>query len=222
MVAYLMLTRRWMVLATAAIIVPASSLLCTVPFGTEIWTAFLGAISDQAAYLAHGDLPLYRMISFYAALHSLGAATSLAFAGQIIVAGLALLSIVLAVARKAHPRTALGFAALASVMVSPYAYDYDVPIAGIGLALLLPDILKTASAREQGAIYGFIFAAGSYGMLLAAGLRLFYDQRATAGPPLIPSLGGLAMAALLALVLLRLRHGLRLWPSPHQMAKTNS
>src|SRR6516165_10619159 len=30
------------------------------------------------------------------------------------------------------------------------------------------------------------------------------------------------MAALLALVLLRLRHGLRLWPSPHQMAKTNS
>ncbi|MGY8668277.1 glycosyltransferase family 87 protein [Bradyrhizobium sp. UFLA05-109] len=217
MVAYLVLTRRWMALATAAMAVLASSLLCTLLLGPEIWTALFGAFRDQATYLAQGDLPLYRMISFYAALRSLGAAPALAFAGQIIVASLALLSIVLAVAREAQPRTALGVAALASVMVSPYAYDYDLPIAGIGLALLLSDLLKAASAREQGATCGLIFAAGSYGMLLAAGLRLFYDPRAAMSPPLIPSLGGLAMVALLALVLLRLR----LWPSRHQMAKAS-
>ncbi|MCP3471909.1 DUF2029 domain-containing protein [Bradyrhizobium sp. CCGUVB1N3] len=217
MVAYLVLTRRWMALATAAIVVLTSSLFCTLLFEPQIWTAFFGAIRDQAAYLAQGDLPLYRMISFYAALHSLGAAPSFAFAGQIIVASLALLSIVLAVAREAQPRTALGAATLASVMVTPYAYDYDLPIAGIGLALLLPDLLKAANARERGAIYGLIFVAGSYGMLLAAGLRLFYDPRTAVSPPLIPSLGGLAMVALLALVLLRLR----LWPSPDPMAKAS-
>ena len=124
----------------------------------------------------------------------------------------------LAVAREAPPRTALGVAALASVMVSPYAYDYDLPIAGIGLALLLPDFLEAASTRARGAIYGLIFVAGSYGMLLAAGLRLLYDPRTAVSHPLIPSLGGLAMTALLALVVGRLR----MWRSPHQMAEASS
>jgi Glycosyltransferase family 87 len=218
-VAYLVITRRWMALATAAITVLASSFLCTLLFGPQIWTAVLGAIRDSATYLAQGDFPLYRMISPYAALHTLGVAPSIAFSGQIVVATLALLSVVVAIFREATPRTALGVAVLVAVMISPYAYDYDLPITGIGLALLLPELLKVASASERRTIYTLIFVAGAYGMLLAAGLRLFYDPSTSASHPLIPAVGGLVVVALLVLVL---RILLRPWLSPRHMVESSS
>ena len=135
-----------------------------------------------------------------------------------VVAILALLSVVVAILRKATPRTALGVAVLVAVMISPYAYDYDLPITGIGLALLLPELLKVANASERRTIYALIFVAGASGMLLAAGLRLFYDPSTAASHPLIPAVGGLAMVALLVLVL---RILLRPWPSPRHMVESS-
>ncbi|MBR0713517.1 glycosyltransferase family 87 protein [Bradyrhizobium liaoningense] len=200
---YLLITRRWMTLAVAATGVLASSALCTAVLGPQIWTALLGAVRDSATYLEHGDYPLFRMISVYAALHTLGVPPALAFWGQVVAAGLALLAIVAAVLRNLSTRTALGIAAMVSVMLSPYAYDYDLPIAGIGLALLLPDLMRMGSSGERGTMYGLIFIAGAYGMLQTAGLKAFYGANDAASHQLIPAIGGVAMAALLA-VLLRL------------------
>ena len=36
----------------------------------------------------------------------------------------------------------LGRDRVVSASISPYAYDYDLPIAAIGVALLLPDLIK--------------------------------------------------------------------------------
>ncbi len=55
-------------------------------------------------------------------------------------------------------------------MISPYAYDHDLPIVGIGLALMLPDLAQMANARERSAVYGLILLAGAYGMLQSARL----------------------------------------------------
>jgi hypothetical protein len=49
------------------------------------------------------------------------------------------------------------------VLISPYAYDYDLPVLGIGLALLLPEIVQFGSERERATIYGLIFIAEIYG-----------------------------------------------------------
>lgn len=204
---YLLITRRWVSLATAAIGVLASSVLCTALFGPQIWTALLGAVRDSATYLENGDYPLFRMISVYAALHTLGVSAMLAFWGQVVAAGLALLAIIVAVLRKLPTHTALGIAALVSVMLSPYAYDYDLPIAGIGLALLFPDLMRMAGSGERGTIYGLIFIAGAYGMVETAGLKAFVSADSATGHQWIPAIGGLAMAALLALVLRMLLRG---------------
>ncbi|WP_283808464.1 glycosyltransferase family 87 protein [Bradyrhizobium sp. AS23.2] len=59
---YLLATRRWIALGTAAAVVLASSLLCTLLFGWQIWTAWLGAIRESASYLEQGFYPLFRMI----------------------------------------------------------------------------------------------------------------------------------------------------------------
>ena len=92
---YLLATRRWVTLAVAATLVLASSLVCTLMFGWQIWTAWLGAIRELASYLEQGFYPLFRMVSAYAALHTAGILASVAFWGQAVVTAVALLAVLL-------------------------------------------------------------------------------------------------------------------------------
>jgi hypothetical protein len=57
------------------------------------------------------------------------------------------------------------------VMISPYAYDYDLPILGVGMALLLPDLTRLASGCERAAIYSMTLIA-TFSSLLQAYWRL--------------------------------------------------
>ncbi|WP_247986543.1 glycosyltransferase family 87 protein [Bradyrhizobium sp. 186] len=219
---YLLATRRWAALATAATAVLASSLFCTLLFGWQIWTAWFGAIRESASYLEQGFYPLFRMISAYAALYKSGVPAALAFWGQVTVAGLALLAVLLGVfpsaARGASSAFALGAAAMVSVMISPYAYDYDLPMLGIGLALMLPELAKLASPRERGVIYGLILLAGAYGLLQSAPLGVQFGQKANPDEHFAPAIAGVAMMALLALLLKILWRRTQSVPAPPQVA----
>jgi hypothetical protein len=204
---YLLLTRRWAAVGVAALMVLVSSLVCTLVFGWQIWTAWLGAIRESASYLEQGLYPLSRMISSYAAFYTAGGAAKGAFWGQAIVAGLALLAVVLAALRGPSPAFALGVSAIVSVMISPYAYDYDLPMLGIGLALLLPDLKRVASPRERSIFYGLILVAGAYGLLQSARLAVQYGQKVDLDQHFAPAIAGLALMALLGLLLKMLLRG---------------
>jgi len=196
---YLLATRRWMAIVSAAVLVLVSSLLCTLIFGPQVWTAWLGAIKESASFLERGLYPLFRMISGYAVLYTFGVPASAAFWGQTVVAVLALFAVVLAIVRGMSPPFALGISAMVSVMISPYAYDYDLPIVGVGLALLLPDLVRLASARERSFIYGLVLLAGAYGLLQST--RLAAQSGQNVGQHFAPAIAGFAMMALLALLL---------------------
>lgn len=206
---YLLVTRRWTAIAIAAAVVIASSLLCTLAFGPQIWAAWLGAIRESGTFLEQGLYPLFRMISAYAALYMAGAPATVAFWGQAIVASLSLLAVVLGAARGASPAAGLGVAAIVSVMISPYAYDYDLPIMGIGLALLLPGLAGLASVRERGLMYALILLAGAYGLLQSARLAAQYGEAAKLHEDVMPAVAGLALIALLAMLLRVLSRGVR-------------
>jgi hypothetical protein len=198
---YMLLTRRWPAVLTAAAVVVGSSLVCTLVFGPQIWIAWLGSIREAAGYLEEGRYQLFRMISAYAALYKAGVPAAGAFWGQMAMAGLALVAVALAVARGPSPRFALGVVAVASVMISPYAYDYDLPIVGIGLALLLPDLATLASPRERGAIYGLILLANAYGLLQSARLAAENVDASGLERYAMPAVGGFALMAVLAMLL---------------------
>src|SRR5208282_3911703 len=112
---------------------------------------------------------------------------------QIVAAVSALASVCMASFRFS-PRQALGVTAIASLLISPYAYDYDLPIVGIGLAMLLPDFIRLASERERLAIYGLSFAAASWGLAQAT-----IWSNVGAGNVMPPSMAGLALIAILGL-----------------------
>ncbi|UQR64455.1 DUF2029 domain-containing protein [Bradyrhizobium sp. C-145] len=220
---YMLATRRWTALATAAAVVLASSLVCTLVFGWQIWAAWLGAIRESAIFLDRGFYPLFRMVSTYAALSRAGVPPSIAFWAQAAAASLALSVIVLALwlgaARRMSPSFALGVVAMVSVMISPYAYDYDLPIIGIGLALMLPDLAQVANVRERSFVYGLILLAGAYGMLQSARLAAQFGNEADLDDKFTPSLGGFAMMALLAMLLRLLWRGLQPAPIVTQAAE---
>jgi len=87
------------------------------------------------------------------------------------------------------------------VMISPYAYDYDLPILGVGLTLALPDLARMASPRERDVAYGLILFTGAYGLLQSGRLAVQFGQKADPSQHFAPALGGFALMALLVLLL---------------------
>jgi hypothetical protein len=201
---YAVLTRRWIAVLTAGTVVLTSSLVCTAIFGFQIWTGLLQSVHDSAIFLERGYYPLFRMISFYAALRTAGLPAWAAFMGQAMVAVSALGIMAIALYREFPARWTLGLTAMVSVAVSPYAYDYDFPIFGIGLALLLPELTKAAREAERAIIYIAPIVIGAYGNL----------QSARSGTPHtdvecldVLSIGGFALVSLLALIFMILLRG---------------
>jgi len=195
--AYAILSRRWVVVVTAGAVVLASSVLCTLVFGPQIWAALLQSVHDSAIFLERGYYPLYRMISFYAALRTVRVPASAAFLGQTVVAACCLAIIAFACYRRFAVRWCLGLCAILAVSISPYAYDYDFTIFGIGLALLLAELKRGAGESERAFIYAAPMVIGAYGNLLAAGLGT--SHRDLQGMDML-SIGGFVMLGLIPLI----------------------
>lgn len=202
--AYAILRRSWTVVATAGAVVLVSSAVCTAVFGARIWSGLLQSVHDSSIFLEQGYYPLFRMISFYAALRTAGLSAWGSFLGQGIVALLALGIVFLAAYRRMPAREGLGLTAIVSVCISPYAYDYDFPIFGIGLALVLPSLLAAAREWERGVIYATPMLAGAYGYLRAAQMGVSHADVQCLD---VTSIAGFAIVPLIALIFVILLRG---------------
>jgi len=160
--AYVVVDRRWQVFAVAALTVGIASLLPVLLIAPDIWSAFAAGIAKTAGLLQGNFYPFRRMVSAYSALRSAGLGASPALAGQGLMAVTALAGIALA-QRRLAPTVALGLAALLSLIISPYAYDYDLPVMAIGLALLLPSLHHWGNSLERSLVYGLFLIVALFG-----------------------------------------------------------
>lgn len=156
---------RLRVVAVALATVALTSVLATLAFGPAIWPAFRTGVAETSAFLASGAFPLFRMVSVYAFVRSLGAPAGAAMAVHAAFALVLLALVVQTVRLKLPLRQVLGLSALASPFISPYAYLYDLPVYGIGVALLAPDLKRLASRAELAAFLALSVAAGGAGYL---------------------------------------------------------
>jgi Glycosyltransferase family 87 len=202
--AYSILRRRWTVVMTAGAVVLTSSLVCSAVFGLQIWTGLYQSVHDSAIFLERGYYPLYRMISFYAALRTVGLPAWAAFLGQGVVAALALGIIAIALYRGFSTRSSLGLTAMVSISISPYTYDYDFLIFGIGLALLLPELKNIARESERAIIYTAPMIIGAYGNLQSFRLGTSHTDVQYLD---VLSIGGFAVTALIAMIFMILLRG---------------
>ena len=194
---YTIANRRWKTVAVALVTATASALAATLILGTGVWAAFFHGIQEASVFLERGFYPLFRMVSFYSVVRSFGLPASWAMIGQVIIAVGALALVVIA-SYRFSVQQALGLTVIASLLVSPYAYDYDLPIMGVGLTLLLPDFVRFGSKSERASLYALSFFACSFGL---ASTFVLGSQVSTKmpGEDISVSVAGLALLAVFGL-----------------------
>ena len=160
---YTLVNRRWGTALVAAATVAATSALATIALGPSVWIAFLGGVKEARVFLDHGFYPNFRMVSVYALVQSLGFSGLVASTAQVLIAIVALGAVVLA-SHQFPPRQALAITAIATLLISPYEYDYDLMTLGVGLGFLLPDLASHGTNGERLAVYASTLLIGMFSM----------------------------------------------------------
>lgn len=117
--------------------------------GPEVWREFAEGIQESALLLKAGIYPLSRMTSVFASAYTLTDQLALSQLIQAVSIILGIICLCFTVWLRAPLREQLGMVALTSPFFSPYFYDYDLPIVGIGMALLYPAMTRHLKASER-------------------------------------------------------------------------
>ena len=199
--AFMLMTRRWAAVAIGGATVAVTFAITTMLLGMNIWAAFVAGVDEARSFLQEGTYPLFRMVSVYSALRSFGFSATTALMGQAAVALLVLAVVCLAVLRRLPVRQSLGLTAIGSLLISPYAYDYDLPILGVGLSLLISDISRKGSRWEQAVILGLSFVTCLIGLAQTfLRFKAPVEAMAKAGDNMALSFAGLTLLIILGLI----------------------
>lgn len=161
---YVLVSRRWGGVLAAVLTIVLSSILATLVFGAGIWPLFLAAAGRASHGLMEGIYATHRMTSLFASLYSLGVPAFWAMCAQVAAAlTLAGMIVHLQVASR-DARLVLGLSVSAVLMFTPYGFDYDFAIFGVGLALLAPAISRQATPAEKALLFALTWVAAGTGI----------------------------------------------------------
>jgi len=192
----LLLDRRPALLLGACGTLAGMTALTFLAFGTGPWLAFLEALPFTREFvLEQGSTGWQKIQSVFAFVRYWGGSIPLAYAAQGLVTAAVLAAVAWGWRRPADPRLRLALIPVASLLVTPYALDYDMVVLGLSIAFL----------AAAGLARGFRPWAVT---LLALAWVSPIATRAVFGATGIP-LGVLAMLAVLVLALSAIRTGAR-------------
>lgn len=135
-------TGRWKATAAAASSAFVLVLVATAAFGVESWTGFQHAATAASRALTSGRLPLSKDPSTFAALLLLHAPASLAIVAHGFLAVVATGLTVIAWRRAGPLEIKAGLAVIATLIVLPYAFDYDLVMLAIPIGVALNTLLE--------------------------------------------------------------------------------
>jgi hypothetical protein len=154
---------RWATAALAGAVAVGLTGLSFLAVGPEPFKAFVVAGAQTGRYMAAAYYQLQRMTSLYATALSLGVPAGIALAVHVAGAVAAVCGVVWAGRRLPEPAQA-GLALMTTVFLSPYFYDYDLPVFGVGLALVLPELAARMTRLRLGVLLGLIAASQVVGL----------------------------------------------------------
>ena len=159
-----LLHRRWSVVVIAGVVGLALLAISTAVYGLGIWLDFRNAVGEAGRFLAAGYYPLFRMNSVYAAAHSFGVAPAAAMTLQVVSAVVSLGILGFACAKGVAFNRLAALACAATVCVSPYGYDYDLTVLGVGIAFIFPEIIARGTSRQFLSWFALTWLACGYGL----------------------------------------------------------
>lgn len=145
----LIATGRWRTIAAAGLTVVAYAGLSTAWLGTEIWSVFLANTGVVRSVMENGNLPWAKMPSAFIFLAMLGVNHSVAYVFQGLVAVAAALITWLVWRRCGASPLAGATLVAATLLLSPYTFDYEMAILAIPLALLAQDMVQRGAGTGE-------------------------------------------------------------------------
>jgi hypothetical protein len=142
LVPFLLLTRSWRALIATALTAAALVLVSTILWGLDSWSAFAASLHIGREYMEQGTAGFYKSPSLFSMARLWGASVNLAYTAQFGGIVAALLLVWRSAGENANLRAGAACAAVA--LSTPYLFDYDMAVVGLGGAFLY------AEARDPG------------------------------------------------------------------------
>lgn len=181
----LLVERRWLALVLSAAGALALTLASIAVFGTRVFSAFLASLGEVQHYMDAGGFPFHRMPTIYAFVKTLGLSGATASAAHALVASGVVATTAWAALRIGDPRVRIGLLIMATPFVSPYFYDYDWTVFGIGLALAAPWLALTLTTERYVTLL-FVLAFGeTIGMVQNTFFKLWSGFQVSVTGPLL-------------------------------------
>ncbi len=134
----LVLTGRWTVLITAAIVATAMVLSSWALFGSESWEAFFRWLpATSKAFLSDGHADFAKLQSVFGLVRAAGGSESLAWLAHGSVAALAAIAVCLLWRGKYVFELKAAALATGVLLMTPYVYLYDMVVLAIAVAFLV-------------------------------------------------------------------------------------
>ena len=131
--------RHWTAFTSAAVTTIGFALISSAVVGIDAWAAFLNSLSAISHYVETGANPWPRMTSLFTGLRMLGVESTAAYAAQIASAIMAAVVVSWVWWRGAALAMRAAVLAAAIPLATPYAFDYDLAILAIPMALIATD-----------------------------------------------------------------------------------
>jgi hypothetical protein len=131
----MILAGRWRAIVAAAMTAVLVALAATAAFGPQSWPAFLAAAQAAGRALGAGALPLYKDPSVFAALASWGVPAGIALAVHAVQAAVVVVLTAVAWRRPGSAELKAGLAVIATLIVLPYLFDYDLMTLAVPIAV---------------------------------------------------------------------------------------
>jgi Glycosyltransferase family 87 len=145
----LLCSRSWRALAALAATSLGMLAVALIAFGTETLAAFVHNMGMAAGYVEEGRAALARVPSAFAMIKLAHGPTALAYAAQAVSAAMAIAAVYHAWHREASHELRCAILVCASLMMSPYLFDYDLTWYGVLIAWYARHAMNTFWQRGE-------------------------------------------------------------------------
>jgi glycosyl transferase family 87 len=132
----LLVGRQWRAIAAAGASALSLTAIVIIAFGVEPWRAFIRSTVLARALLETGGVPYSKISSSFSSIRLVGGTVGLAYALQGAVAIAAAAAVVWLWSTKSRYELRAAGLICASLIATPYVYDYDLVVLGVGLGFL--------------------------------------------------------------------------------------
>ena len=164
--------RHWRALGSAVVTLALMTLASIAAFGLKSWIAFWNSFALTRALFEQGATGFEKMQSVFAGVRLIGGDVETAYAAQAAVILLTLAAVILLWRSMADRRAVSAATIMATLLTTPYCFDYDMVMLGPAIAFLTAQGVAKGFGRYEKSALVLVFAVPLFARPVAMLLSL--------------------------------------------------